>query len=109
MEKELTAQTILKAVCDVCGITTEELTGKSRRRKITDARKMAAYLLMDSRACTRIAEVSPLVGLCRNSGYKTVESFDELVRYDPAFRARFQRVCLLIENIKPKKNQTNIN
>lgn len=99
MEKELSA-IIINAVCDVCGITSDALTAKNRCRQITDARKMAAYLLLNSRVYTRMADVSPLVGLCRNSGYKTIESFGELVKYDHSFRERFQRVCLILENRK---------
>lgn len=96
MKNEFSASQIKDAVCRVCGIGTDDIYGRSRRREITDARKIIAHLLFEKRVCITVADVSRQIGLCRNSGYKALAGFEELVRYDASFRSKFICSCRVL-------------
>lgn len=100
MDNAILALRIKGVVCEVCGITPDDMERRCRRRAVADARKMLAFLLYDGGVCRSVAEVAAAVGLCRNSGYKTIYSFVDLVKYDPVFRSKFRRACRVLSLTK---------
>lgn len=86
---------IISAVCIGLQIDNRDLVGKSRERDISDARKIAFRLLRDLSRLT-LVQIGKLFGKEHSTVVHALTSFDELYQFDPAFKAKFNRVKSLL-------------
>ena len=87
---------IISTVCEVCEITVEELTSKRRTRDISDARKIAAFILLDNGMCYSYADAGKEVGLSMSGAYRALLCFHNLLNVSRPFRYRYERVRAIL-------------
>ena len=94
MDKE----TIIKTVCQVCEVDVDQLKQTARTRDISDARKIIAYLLLDYGLCYSYEDAGKAVGLKRNSAYKALVYFRDLLKINAPFRFRYESAIRILQS-----------
>ena len=95
MDKE----NIISTTCEVCDVSLDDLKSIRKTRDISDARKIAAFILLDNGMCYSYADAAKEVGLTPNGAYRALMCFEDLLKLSKPFRFRYEKVKILIEKV----------
>ena len=112
---DLKMEQVMKAVCDVAGLTKEAMQGKSRIRKLTEARCTYLNLLMKEGRYTHRTRHTYLYKVCKDYTYMydnclnqyrcNSEDFEEVLETATRNKSLRERIADLKEDIKKLKKQ----
>lgn len=98
-----TPDQILTAIAQANNVTVEDIIGRSRERRVADARKMAMFTLVTYSRMTLHA-----VGAVLNKDHSTVlyarETHPDILAYDRAYAAKYaEAMCIIRPTSAPER------
>ncbi len=93
------ANHILQAVSEVTKISIEQLTGRSRKRAVAEARFIAMHEIQKAHADVNAGKIANFLKRDRSSFPYAIRMYLQLVEVDAAFRAKAEAVKAAVEKI----------
>lgn len=97
MSYQIKSETIVELVCEMCGVTNEQLKHKTRERHVVEARHILSWILVKKMGMT-LSEVGKtfLGGRDHTTVMNSIERFSNIYDTEEDFR---ERVGVLIEKL----------
>lgn len=93
MEKRV--KSIIQAVCKEYNVTTDEVCGKCRKRRIADARMMIAYLLFHRLNLTTV-DIGRVFNRTLPTIYHAIYRIEEMLTFDKPTKLHYKNIELAI-------------
>lgn len=106
-DKEKSLATVAEAVEKALGVPFSDITGRSRKMKISDARIILSFHL--SQRCYGLSDIARAIGRTHPTVYYQLKQYPLYLRYNSAFREKAQKVRALLRLLDQQCNTRNEN
>jgi chromosomal replication initiation ATPase DnaA len=90
-------QQIIETVCNICGVTPADIFSHSKQQKITDAKLIIAYILVEKGISHSCLSAGKDVGLKSNSMCTQFKKIPLWIKTSPAFKQKFEASIVAIK------------
>ncbi len=97
VSRKTSMEAVLLLVCERFDVSREEITGKTRKREIVDARHVFCYLVNKYISKKTLSVVGAHINRDHASVIHGIKKTNNLMVYNGLFRKKVETCCLLIE------------